>query len=201
MMTAFAFIGSMAFLITLFGFQVPQSSVILIPDADGTIGEVSVSNQSGKQIINTAYAAVEIIDKNSTLNVIDKVDKKQTLETFQYALSAKPDKVKSYILHFISGSTDLTQESKLIIPQILEDIRARKVYEAYIVGHTDTKGTADMNYKLALERANQVKDVIEQHFSNTEHIQVKSYGEGNLLVPTDDNIDEPKNRRVEVEIH
>jgi len=199
-MTAYAFIASIGILIGLFGYQDPQSSIILIPDADGTVGEVSVSNQSGEQIINTAFAAVQVMNE-STLNVIDKVDEKQTLDTFQYALSAKPDEVKKYILYFISGSSDLTEESKLLIPQITKEIGKRKVYEAYIVGHTDTMGTSNSNYKLALKRANQVKEIINPELSSMDHIQVVSYGEGSLLVPTADNIDEPKNRRVEIEIH
>jgi len=104
-------------------------------------------------------------------------------------------------LYFISGSSNLTAESKLEIPRIIADIQSRKIYEAYIVGHTDTVGADDRNHQLGLERANILKEILASQFSKQDHIQVTSHGEGSLLIPTADNVDEPKNRRVEIEIH
>ena len=200
-MFSFAVVSLTLAMFMLFGFPAPKSTIILIPDADGKVGEVSVSNQSGTQTINTAYTAIEVKDKQSNLNPAKKVDQKQILEQFDYALSSKPDEVKNYILYFISGTSSLTKESESQIPIIIKDLKSRKIYEAYIVGHTDTQGSNELNYKLGLERATTTGQIINTFFSDTQHIQVVSYGEGNLLIPTADNVDEAKNRRVEIEIH
>jgi OmpA-OmpF porin, OOP family len=200
-MFSFAVVSLTLAMFMLFGFPAPKSTIILIPDADGKVGEVSVSNQSGTQTINTAYTAIEVKDKQSDLSPAKKVDQKQILEQFDYALSSKPDEVKNYILYFISGTSSLTKESESQIPLIIKDLKSRKIYEAYIVGHTDTQGSNELNYKLGLERATTTGQIINTFFSDTQHIQVVSYGEGNLLIPTADNVDEAKNRRVEIEIH
>jgi len=178
----------------------PKSTVILLPDEDGKVGEVSVKNQTDTQTINTAYTAVQVNDSNSAMK-IQTLEQEQVQELYQSTLSAKPDRVSNYILYFVSGSSELTEESKLIIPDIISDISSRKIYEVYAVGHTDTVGTDEGNHKLGLERANILKGILEKEFSQKPNIQVTSHGEGSLLVPTADNVNKSENRRVEIEIH
>jgi outer membrane protein OmpA-like peptidoglycan-associated protein len=70
-----------------------------------------------------------------------------------------------------------------------------------IVGHTDTKGTRESNTKLASARAEVVKSIVIDAGVAPELIAVTSLGESKPLVATPDNVDEPRNRRVEVVIH
>ena len=191
------------FIISLFMyslFPAPSSTVILLPDEDGTVGEVSISNNTDTQIINTAYTSVQVTGADSSI-AVEQMAQAQIQEKYKNTLSSKPDEVKNYILYFVSGSSNLTAESKLEIPRIITDIQSRKIYEAYIVGHTDTVGADDQNHQLGLKRANILKEILASQFSKQDHIQVTSHGEGSLLIPTADNVDEPKNRRVEIEIH
>lgn len=178
----------------------PKSTVILLPDDDGKVGEVLVSNQTGSQTINTAYTAIQVEGDQATIEV-KSVSVELIEDQYQSILEAQPNQVTNYILYFKSGSSELTEASQQELPKIMDDIRSRKIYEAYVIGHTDTVGSFEQNHQLGLKRANLLKQLMEKGFPGTAEIQVNSHGEGNLLIPTADNVDEPKNRRVEIEIH
>lgn len=182
-------------------FPAPKSTVILLPDDDGTVGEVFVSNQTGSQVINTAYTAVKVKDANTAPGAAVKVNEQQVRERYKASLDSRPDKVSNYILYFHSGSTQLTPESLQLIPQIITELKSRKIYELYIIGHTDTQGSKEQNHKLGLQRARSMQQVFTEQFFASEHVQLSSHGEGDLLITTADEVDEARNRRVEIEIH
>jgi len=177
-----------------------QDRIILIPDADGKVGEIIVSNQAGSQQINQAYMSVEV-NGESTLNTPKQLDKKAINSNFAEAISAMPQEASRYILYFNSATTELTDESKQLISQIIADVKSRTHYDMFIDGHTDTTGAATENYDLALERAQEVNKLFSGKIPQPEKVHVTSHGEGNLLVKTTDNIDEARNRRVEIVIH
>jgi outer membrane protein OmpA-like peptidoglycan-associated protein len=49
-----------------------------------------------------------------------------------------------------------------------------------------------------MERAEAMRMILENLGVAKDIIQVSSHGEGNPLVPTEDEVSEPRNRRVEV---
>ena len=66
-----------------------------------------------------------------------------------------------------------------------------------IEGHTDTMGSKSYNSKLSKNRANFIKKyLMNRNLNNT--IEIKAYGETNLLVETSDEIKEKQNRRAEL---
>jgi outer membrane protein OmpA-like peptidoglycan-associated protein len=69
-----------------------------------------------------------------------------------------------------------------------------------VVGHTDTVGSEADNAALAMQRAETVRDLLVKDGLDPKMIEVDSHGEKNLLIPTPDNTDEPRNRRVEVTV-
>ncbi|MBT6616426.1 MAG: OmpA family protein, partial [Deltaproteobacteria bacterium] len=54
------------------------------------------------------------------------------------------------------------------------------------------------NYTLSKGRAEAVARLLVTRGVQQDHINTTSHGEGNLLIKTGDNVNEPKNRRVEV---
>jgi outer membrane protein OmpA-like peptidoglycan-associated protein len=95
----------------------------------------------------------------------------------------------------------LTDESTALTHELVQAIQKRVVTpDVVISGHTDTVGEMDYNYKLSLERAEVVYKILVAQGVAPANIIVTSHGEGNLLVKTGDNVEEPKNRRVEVVI-
>jgi outer membrane protein OmpA-like peptidoglycan-associated protein len=69
-----------------------------------------------------------------------------------------------------------------------------------VVGHTDTTGSTDSNFELALRRANTVRGLLIDAGLAAAAIDVRSHGELELLVKTANGVFEPKNRRVEITV-
>ena len=66
-----------------------------------------------------------------------------------------------------------------------------------VKGHTDTVGTSNYNYGLSKKRANFIKEyLLKRNLKN--NIQIKAYGESKLLMITEDEVKEKKNRRAEL---
>jgi len=119
---------------------------------------------------------------------------------FAAVLAAEPEKPRRFLLYFVAGGVQLTDASAELIPEILAEVHARPVPEVAIVGHTDRKGTETANAELASRRARVVQHMVIDAGVASDLIAVTSHGERNPLVATADNVDEPKNRRVEVVI-
>jgi outer membrane protein OmpA-like peptidoglycan-associated protein len=67
-----------------------------------------------------------------------------------------------------------------------------------VIGHTDTTGADTANAALGLQRASVIRDQLLQTGLDPALVEVVSFGESDLLVPTADNVAEARNRRVEV---
>ena len=103
---------------------------------------------------------------------------------------------RTYVMYFVEGSSTLTPES---LP-VLEALRAaiKPETEVQITGHTDTTGSTELNDKLSLERATEIRTALVKEGLPVENAKVTGRGERELRVPTEDNVSEPANRRVEV---
>ncbi len=91
------------------------------------------------------------------------------------------------------------------LTQLASDInRTEKVTSIKIVGHTDSKGTEEYNYKLGLRRANTVAAFLAEKGVPRTKESIKSEGELNPVAPNTlpNGKDNPEgralNRRVEV---
>lgn len=113
-------------------------------------------------------------------------------------IALKPVAEKRFVLSFVSGTSRLTPESEAQLPQVLQEAQARKGGEIIIVGHTDTTGDAAANDRLSLQRAQAIADLLIARGFKPGLIEAVGRGERELLVPTADNVDEPRNRRAEV---
>ena len=117
---------------------------------------------------------------------------------FGAVLAAEPTPPARFLLYFETGSAVLVPESEALIPEILAAVRARKSVDIGVVGHTDSVGNPEVNDRLALSRAQRVKDILLAAAVPSEAIEISSHGKNNPLVPTPDETPEPRNRRVEV---
>lgn len=182
------------------GCETPKSMVVLIPDPDGTVGQLEVANQAGNQVLNEANQAVRVKDATTKPSKAVTLSEAEIRATFAEALAAQPPPPEKFILYFIQGSNTLTPESQALLPGIIETIRQRRSTEIVISGHTDTVGAKEYNYRLSLDRAQEVSRILVHNGAIPSDISATSHGEGNPLVKTADEVAEPKNRRVEVVI-
>lgn len=67
-----------------------------------------------------------------------------------------------------------------------------------VTGNADTSGSAAYNEALAQKRADAVYAALIETGIPEHKVEIVGKGEGNLLVATDDNVKEAKNRRVDI---
>ena len=70
----------------------------------------------------------------------------------------------------------------------------------YVDGHTDTVGSREYNQDLSERRATAVAQELIVRDVLPGRLIVRGFGETELLIPTGDNVNEPENRRVEIQI-
>jgi outer membrane protein OmpA-like peptidoglycan-associated protein len=177
-----------------------KTLVVLLPEDDGQAGEVVVESKGGTQVLTEPHQATEVkaADVSPTAPVTMKEE--EVLRIFGKALDALPEPPIRFLLYFISGTPELTADSKRQIPEILRAIEARRSTNIAIVGHTDRVGSREKNQKLGLDRAISVRNILVSSGIDPSGIGVVSHGEDNPLVETEDNIEEPRNRRVEITV-
>ena len=177
-----------------------KSLIVLLPDEDGQVGEIVVENKGGTQVLTEPHHATEVkaADVSPTAPVTMK--KEEVLRVFGEALSALPEPPIRFLLYFITGTPELTAESKRQIPKILRAIEARKSKDIAIIGHTDRVGSREENQTLGLKRATSIKNILVSDGVDPSGIEVVSHGEDNPSIETKDNVAEPRNRRVEITV-
>ena len=116
------------------------------------------------------------------------------------ALNALPPPPVQFILYFKHDAADLTDESRERMRKVVRIIRERSPVDVSVVGHTDTLGDKDYNYRLSFKRAQAVAALLASEGVNPSIIDIASHGKDNPLVPTGDQVPEPRNRRVEITV-
>lgn len=177
-----------------------KSLVVLVPDPDGNVGQVTVSNDGGQQVLKEANQSVKVMDRNTPPGEVKKLSADEIRSQFTDALAAQPIPPETFILYFLQDSNELTSESNALLPQIFQAIQRRNATDIVISGHTDKVGSKEYNYKLSLDRAKVLYGILVKNGAVPADITVTSHGEGNPLIQTADEVAEPKNRRVEVVI-
>lgn len=160
-----------------------------------------MTTKGGSQILDKPGYAVEVEDFNKPPIAPQPVEEKEITNIFGPALSMLPDPASRFILivlYFERDTTKLTHESKDLLAEVPRTIKNRKSNEVYVVGHTDLVGKEAYNAGLSSRRANYVRDLLVSSGIKPDTLFVSFYGKARPLVPTQDEIPEPRNRRVEV---
>ena len=173
---------------------------VLMPDPDGKTGGIIVANKGGSQMLAKPREATKVKDANVAPSEPFLMEESEIQEIFGAALAAQPERPVRFLLYFRTGTTDLTEESERALREILETINVRPSPEISIIGHTDRLGQREQNYRLGLDRARRIKEVLISRGVPSAPIEIDSHGEDNPLVKTEDEIPEPRNRRVEVTV-
>jgi outer membrane protein OmpA-like peptidoglycan-associated protein len=169
----------------------------VLPAPDGHVGAVVVKGPQSEQVINTAYGAVRIEGKSQTTATLDAA---QVRDMFGSTLDALPGVATSFTLYFVEGKDELTPESQAQLDSVFAELQRRPLPDIVVIGHTDTVGSLDFNDKLSRARADRMRELLIERGLPAERIQAAGRGKRELLVPTEDNISEPRNRRVEINV-
>lgn len=172
--------------------------VILLPSSDGRSSAVVVRDaRGGEVVLDRPYAATV---GGPGGNRPYQADAEQTQTRYAPVLQARPPVPFSFTLYFESGSDRLTPESRAQFARIKHEVTARPAPEVMVIGHTDRVGTRADNDALSMQRAQTMRDLLVAEGLLGGKIEVAGRGERELLVPTADEVEEPRNRRVEVNI-
>jgi OOP family OmpA-OmpF porin len=100
-------------------------------------------------------------------------------------------------IYFESGSARILDESKDALDQLGRGIERHPELELEIQGHTDTRGSAQLNQRLSQQRADAVRAYLMHNFRiNPDHLVAKGYGESRPETRERNEEELVRNRRV-----
>ena len=201
---------------------VREDVIVLLPDSDGSIGRATVTTASGTVELAGARASTVVIRGRTgpppagdpgqrrggvasgpaapAPAPVRTMSEGEVRQLFGSALAALPPPPRHFTLFFRFNSEELTEESRAAVTEVLDTVKARPFADVVVRGHTDTTGREARNFTLGLKRANTVRALLVANGLERSSIDVASHGESELLVPTADEVFEPRNRRVEVTV-
>ena len=172
---------------------------VLLPDPDGKAGTLSVTHGGDQRVLSAPHTAARIKEEGR-LETGD-ITPDEVNRVFREVLVALPLRPVSFLLYFLEGKDQLTPESQPVVQQIFDEIKRRPAPEIVIIGHTDRVGSVPSNDALSLRRALKVRDDLMKVLGiAADLIQVAGRGKREPLVPTEDQVEEPRNRRVEISV-
>jgi outer membrane protein OmpA-like peptidoglycan-associated protein len=191
-------LGALVILGAIYAQPAPlDETVVVLPSPDGHTGTVIVQRGGERHVLNQPFAASRITAGQSEITQLSDAEVHQS---FSVALQALPARPTTFLLYFVTATDELTDESKAELKNILAALKQRLVPDIMVVGHTDTVGDREANDLLSAQRAERMKGFLVEIGIPGRQIQTAGRGERELLVPTADNIDEPRNRRVEINV-
>jgi outer membrane protein OmpA-like peptidoglycan-associated protein len=102
---------------------------------------------------------------------------------------------------FATGSAELTPQAIRTLDELGKALASADLagFRFRVEGHTDTVGSAEMNQTLSERRAAAVVQYLtSRHGIPAARLEAIGLGESRPLVPTGDEVNEPRNRRVQV---
>ena len=171
---------------------------VVLPARDGAAGAITVVHGTERRVLDDAYAALRVTGDGRLEPA--RLSEGEVRDVFGAALAAQPPPATSFILYFLFGTDQLTPESTGALGDVIAEVQRRPDPEVVIVGHTDRVGGVAHNDALSLQRAERVRASILGLGLPADRVQAVGRGEREPLVPTEDEVAEPRNRRVEITV-
>jgi OOP family OmpA-OmpF porin len=170
----------------------------VVPGKDGHIGAIVVHSGDATRVIDTAYGAERI--RSDGTREETRLNEGEVREMFGATLAALPGKPTSFTLYFLEGKDELTPASKVEMEKVFGELKRRPLPDIMVIGHTDSVGGMTANDRLSLARAERMRELMIDLGIPAARIQAAGRGKRELLVPTEDNVSEQRNRRVEINV-
>jgi OmpA family len=111
-----------------------------------------------------------------------------------------PSQMAPATVYFDTGSSTLSQQSMATIQQVAASYKTTGKATVTLTGHADTVGSQDLNMALAQRRADAVRNALVREGVSAAAITSGAQGEASLPVQTADNVDERRNRSVDIAV-
>lgn len=176
-----------------------RERVVLLPDTDGRVGQVTVSTPSATATLDRAYAVAEVLSDGQVVPG-EASSAEAVRQRFAAALAAQPPQPVSFDVFFVFDKDELTPESTVQFERIKAELVSRPAPEIVVIGHTDRVGALAYNDALSLKRAEMVRLALARAGITHAQMEVAGRGEREPVVATPDEVAEPRNRRVEITV-
>lgn len=197
MRAAGSIVGLLAALGLLAGCATSRDTIVLLPKADGSTGAVAATRGGAEVLLDSPYASARGGGARLRPGTMDAAE---VAKRFGAALAAMPPPPKSFIVYFLSGGDEFTEESKATLDAMLADMHERPAPEVTVIGHTDRVGSDEQNDALSRQRAERVRDMLVARGVPVEQVIVAGRGAREPVVATAAGVAEERNRRVEVNV-
>ncbi|HEY2904587.1 MAG TPA: OmpA family protein [Vicinamibacterales bacterium] len=161
-----------------------------ISEVDQKAGAAAQSAQQANDAASAAHSAAREV--NGRVDTMDKANKRLV---FEVVLSEDQGGFKF-------GQTKLPDDTKAKLDELVQQLKQDpKNIFIEIEGHTDNVGTAAVNEKIGMERAEAVKRYLYEQYQVPLHkMNVISYGEEKPIAPNNTKAGRAQNRRVVIKV-
>jgi len=175
-----------------------EVSTIVLGKSDKSHNAIVVSHQEQLLDIDKTGQYVALSASKPMPKEPKEMSQEEIGERFSDAIDAEPEKAESFMLYFGHDGRTLKAESQDKLSLIIERIQKKSPCIVDVIGHTDTTGSSEQNIAISLKRAEIIKKLLVELNVDSDTLNVKGFGEEDLLVATADNINEERNRNVEI---
>lgn len=176
------------------------TTVVLIPDAGGKVGQVELATEGGSTLLTKANESAEATKAEQAPTQAVRLSDDKIRDMFAKTLTNEPKPPERFRFYFAMDSADLLAEAKAELANAKTAIEARKSCDLSVIGHSDRVGDNSTNKGISMQRAETVAKALTNEGVASQCMDIRYYGENDPAIPTADNVAEPRNRRVEVEI-
>ncbi|MEX3947738.1 OmpA family protein [Paraburkholderia sp. EG287B] len=173
--------------------------ITLLPNPDGSVGNVIVHSGSKTQVIDKAYTRADV-SKGGAIE--QTAGNKAAVET-QYGdlLAAEPPRPRTFTINFVFDSaTQLAPESTATVAELKKVLASWPAPHLTVVGHTDMAGSQEFNDRLSMRRAQSVASFLVKSGIPAQQIEVAGRGKREPLVHTADGVPNQANRRAVITV-
>jgi len=174
-----------------------QALFVVLPSEGGGVGAITVDDGKTVTTLDQPYAAAE--SRAGSSEPVEE-SRANVAVIFRRALGAQPILPQHFQLYFILGSEELTPQSAIAYRSVFDDIKQRPVYQIEVIGHTDTVGDVRTNQRLSLARTAAIRDRLVRDGVEPDAISIAGRGKLDPIVPTGDQVAEPRNRCVVITV-
>lgn len=174
---------------------------ILFEHSNADVGYYFLKTAQGKEVWVEVTAAPDI-GRRYTLTIIEREPMKQDIVINADLIKEKiqiEGKIAIYGIYFDVGKSLIKPESKESLEQIAVFLKENPDINCWVVGHTDSDGSFEMNSRLSLYRAKAVITYLQSNYSILSE-RLFAQGVGPLAPVSTNDTEEGKklNRRVEL---
>lgn len=175
-----------------------RTTVVLLPDEDSAVGAMSISSAAGTQNLDKAFSYASVNGNNAEPSQARTLGRATVENAYGELLKATGQAPRIFVLHFLLDRSELTEESKAMVPAMLRAVRARQPTRITVFGHADATGSREGNLALSAERAETAAALLRKNDPSLKDIDVQFFGDTQPLSPSGARAADPKSRRVEV---